>query len=196
MYIPPSGRAFRHLPLPLRGKQGNDPTLRDALPLELSMLTFIRRSIASANTSHPRSVLAGPGRPPRLRWRNFNICPHCRANGRRDVLERLNERGPMISRSDGMLFHIVLGDRPIEYPQEKSTGHSDMKSVGFWYLHEENAGLAETVVVILRKPPRGGASLVRHLELVADKLFEKLRESSHLPTLYEFDGQHLREVAH
>jgi hypothetical protein len=160
------------------------------------MLTFIRRSIASPEKSHPTSVLAKPNRPLRLPLRNFNICPHCRANGRPDVLERLNEQGPVISRSDGMLFHIVLGDRPIEYPQEKSTGHSDMKSVGFWYFHEENAGLTETVVVILRKPPIGGVSLMRHVELVADKLFEKLRESSCLPCFYEFDGQNLHQIFH
>jgi hypothetical protein len=159
------------------------------------MLTFIRRSIASAGASHPANVLAERGRPPRLRWRNFNICPHCRANGRRDTLERLNEQGPVISRSDGMLFHLVLGDRPIEYPQEKNTGHSDMKSVGFWYLHEENAGVTETVVVILRKPPIGGVSLIRHIETVADALAEELRKSSRLPCLYEFDGEQLHKLS-
>jgi hypothetical protein len=159
------------------------------------MLTFIRRLDTRPDQSHSGSVLAKPARPPRLRWRNFNICPHCRANGRRDVLERLTERGPMISRSDGMLFHIVLGDRPIEYPQEKSTGHSDMKSVGFWYLHEENAGLTESVVVILRKPPMGGVSLSRHIERVADELADRLRVSSRLACLYEYDGQQLHKLS-
>jgi hypothetical protein len=102
----------------------------------------------------------------------------------------------MISRSDGENFHLVLGDRPLEYPAERSSGKSEMKSVGFWYLHEANGGSTETVVVILRRPPGGEVSLLRHLELVADKLYETLRKSGSLPCLYEFEGQYLHEVAH
>ena len=131
---------------------------------------------------------------PKLRWMNFNACPHCLANGRLAVVERLHEWGPVISRSDGRLFHIVLGDKPIEYPHERSAGHSDMKSVGFWCLHEANGGSTEAVVVILRRPPIGEISLLRHVEAVADKLFEKLLKSSRLPCLYEFDEQQLRKV--
>jgi hypothetical protein len=134
--------------------------------------------------------------PPGLRWNNFSVCPHCKANGRLYFLERLNEWGPVISRSDGVNFHLVLGDRPIEYPSERESGKSDMKSAGFWYVHEANGDSTETVVVILRRPPRGGVELIRYLEMVADKLYEKLQKASSLSTLYEFDGQHLRQVAH
>jgi hypothetical protein len=133
-------------------------------------------------------------REPGLRWMNFNICPHCVANKRLAVVERLHEWGPMISRSDGRSFHLILGDKPIEYPQEKSAGRSDMKSVGFWYLHEANGGSTETVVIILRKPPTGETALLRHIEAVADKLFEKLLKSGRLPRLYEFEGQQLHEI--
>ena len=66
-----------------------------------------------------------------------------------------------------------------------------MMSVGFWYVHEENGGSTETVVVILRRPPPGGVLLLRYLEMIADKLFDKLRMSSRLSCLYEFDGQRL-----
>jgi hypothetical protein len=160
------------------------------------MLIFTRRSHVETHSSRSANVLADHVRPPSLRWMNFSFCPHCVANGRPGMLERLNEWGPMISRSDGINFHLILGDRPIEYPHEKSAGHSDMKSVGFWYVHEGNGGSTETVVVILRKPPLGGVSLLRHLELVADKLFEKLSKSNRLSCLYEFDGQHLHQVVH
>ena len=135
-------------------------------------------------------------RPQILRWANFNACPHCLAHGRPSVLERLNEWGLMISRSDGVNFHLVLGDRPIEYPAERAAGKSEMKSVGFWYVHERNGDSTETVVVILRRPPRGGIALMHHLETVADKLYEKLHKASRLPCLYQFDGQHLHEVFH
>ena len=69
-----------------------------------------------------------------------------------------------------------------------------MKSAGFWYVHEANGGSTETVVVILRRPPRGGVSLLHHLEAVADKLYEKLRKSNRLSRLYEFDGQNLHQL--
>ena len=104
--------------------------------------------------------------------------------------------GPTISRSDGLNFHLVLGDWPIEYPAERASGKAEMMSAGFWYLHEANGGSAETVVVILRRRPIGGVSLLRHLEMAADKLYAKLGESSRLSCVYEFDGYRLHRVAH
>ena len=97
------------------------------------------------------------------------------------MLQRLSEWGPMISRSDGVNLHLVLGDRPIEYPAERTSGKTEMMSAGFWYLHEANGGSTESTVVILRRPPSGGVFLLRHLALVADKLYEKLGEASRLP---------------
>ena len=160
------------------------------------MLTFSRRSRYDGDPPRSSSGLLECHRPPRLRWINFNICPHCRANGRLGALERLNECGPIISRSDGLNFHLVLGDRPIEYPAEGASGKTVMMSAGFWYIHEANGGSAETVVIILRRPPIGGVSVLRHLEMVADKLYAKLRKSSRLSCVYEFDGHRLHQVAH
>jgi hypothetical protein len=177
----------------LRGKLGNDPTLRDALLLEPSMLTLSWRTHTGTSRSPSTSVLADHARPPRLRWMNFSICPHCLANGRPGTLERLNEWGPIISRSDGVNFHLVLGGRPVAYPEERAAGKTEMISAGFWYLHEANGGSTETAVVILRRPPTGGVSLLRHLEMVADKLFDKLCKSGHLSCLYDFDGERLTE---
>src|SRR5260370_42246642 len=149
------------------------------------MLTFSRRPHYDGDPSLSTSGLLERPRPPRLRWMNFNICPHCRANGRPGALERLNEWGPIISRSDGLNFHLVLGDRPIEYPAERASCKTEMMSAGFWYVHEANGGSTRTVVVILRRPPIGGVSLLRHLEMVADKLYDKLRKTSRLPCVYE-----------
>jgi hypothetical protein len=160
------------------------------------MLTFIRQPHRATDSPRSGSTSADCASEPRLRWRDFNICPHCRTNGRPSLLVRLNEWGPMISRSDGFDFHLVLGDRPIEYPAERAAGKSEMMSAGFWYQHEANGGSTETVVVILRNPPQAWASLIRRLEMVADKLYGKLCKSGRLATLYEFDGDRLREVHH
>lgn len=136
-------------------------------------------------------------KPSRGLFRNFQMCPHCERMGRHPVIERLNEAGPVLSRSDGETFHLILGDRPISFPAEKSSGRTEMKTAGFWYITERNGGnnaFTQTVVVILRKAPRGGAPLLRHLEMVADELSEKLAKPEPLETLYEYEGNRLHRV--
>ncbi len=131
-------------------------------------------------------------------FRNFGVCPHCQKRGGPFLLDRLNDEGPIISRSDGELFHLVLGDRPISFPAEKSSGKTEMMTAGFWYVSDREsskaAGITETVVVILRKPPRRGVDLARHLETVADRLADKLANAEELATLYEFRGNELHRV--
>jgi|HubBroStandDraft_3_1064219.scaffolds.fasta_scaffold07025_3 hypothetical protein len=160
------------------------------------MLTFIRHPHRGTESPRLASTAADDDRQLRVRWRNFSLCPHCRVNGQHSLLVRLNEWGPMISRSDGCDFHLVMGDRPIAYPAERGSGKTEMMSAGFWYVHEANGGSTETVVVILRKPPRDGTSLLRHLETVADRLHEELCKSGLLACLYEFDGRQLHEVVY
>jgi hypothetical protein len=135
--------------------------------------------------------------------KNFGICPHCQKKGGPFLLERLNDEGPMISRSDGESFHLVLGDRPISFPAEKSSGRTATMTAGFWYVSEPKPrsqvagestgtnGFTETVVVILRKPPKGEVPLMRHLELLADTLAERITQVGRLYTFYEFDGKQL-----
>jgi hypothetical protein len=110
------------------------------------------------------------------------------------LLDRPDEWGPIISRSDGVNFHLFLGGRPTAYPARVARGKTRMMSVRFWYLHEANGGSTECVVVILRKPPRRDANLLPHLEIVADKLYNELRHLVLLPPAYEFDGIRLHEL--
>jgi hypothetical protein len=171
----------------------DDPTHGSALLLEFYILGFGRRPIIGNDESHLTSGPTAYPAQPLLRWMDFSMCPHCKANNRPWFLERLNENGPMISRSDGINFHLVLGDRPIEYPAEKRSGKSNKVSAGFWYLHEINGG-TETVVVLLRKPSLGEGSLYLRLRVVADRLFDKLLVSPLLEQVYEFDGQRLHRI--
>jgi hypothetical protein len=81
-----------------------------------------------------------------------------------------------------------------------------MMTAGFWYVTEQKVdswgtreyprptGSTQTVVVILRKPPRHGVELTRHLETVADRLADKLAKPEELATLYEFYGDQLHRV--
>jgi hypothetical protein len=133
-------------------------------------------------------------RPSWLPWANFTLCPHCRTNRRCALLARPDESVPIVSRSDGVNFHLVLGGKPIEYPAKVAKGKTGMMSVGFWYVHEANGGLTESVVVLLRKPPRREPALLVYLDRVADKLHNKPCRSALLPPAYEFDGIRLHEV--
>jgi hypothetical protein len=153
-------------------------------------MLILNRHLRSVNDAQSSSVRPDHAAT-RLRWMNFNRCPHCQARGRNPLVMRLNENGPMISRSDGQNFHLVLGDRPIEYPAERASGKSDMLTAGFWYQHEANGGSTETVVVILRKPAKGGVTLPRLLNTIADKLFDRLTRSSLLERTYEFENNQL-----
>jgi len=102
----------------------------------------------------------------------------------------------MISRSDGRFFHIVLGDRPIEYPAEREAGPSNIMSVGFWYVHDATGVETETVVVILRRPPQEQVKLYRHIKMLPDILAFELERRRRLPSLYEFDRGQFKEVLH
>jgi len=159
------------------------------------MFSFGHRPNVGTAPSASQSVFADHATLPRLRWMNFNTCPHCLANGRPSIIERLKDWGLIISRSDGVNFHLVLGDRPIEYPVQRPAHKTEMVSAGFWYVHEANGGLTESVVVILRRPRRRGIFLLCDLERIADKLADKLRTSSCLPCVFEFDGRQLHEIS-
>ena len=128
---------------------------------------------------------------------NFQYCPHCEKNGRPPIIQRLNEGGPVVSRSDGESFHLILNDRPMPYPAEKSSGKTEMMSAGFWYIAEgedTNIALTKTAVVILQKVPKDSLAVLRQLEAIADRLADNIVKWGHLEALYEFEGTYLREL--
>ena len=73
--------------------------------------------------------------PSQTEFRNFNVCPHCESNGEEALLSRLSEGIPMISRSDGKTFHLLLADRPLPYPAERGDDPTQTVSVCFWYVY-------------------------------------------------------------
>lgn len=85
-----------------------------------------------------------------IAYRNFNLCPHCVSYGKQSLLCRLNEGIPMISRSDGQTFHLLLADYPACYPAERDSIGMERTSVCFWYSHVLDAGTTCSTVVILR----------------------------------------------
>jgi hypothetical protein len=128
--------------------------------------------------------------------RNFNVCPHCESQGHEPILSRLNEGIPMISRSDGKTFHLVLADKPRPYPEESSAGPTEQLSVCFWYAQTQNPSVSNSVVVLLRSGLRRDTSLFRQIEDVADLLATELSEGHSLATFYSFVSDALFELRH
>lgn len=128
--------------------------------------------------------------------RNFNLCPHCLHHGQQGFLTRLCESMPMISRSDGNTFHLLLADRPLPYPQERNAAASDAISVCFWYSHVDTGSTTHAVVVILPETRLGHPVLFRVIDSVADLLAYILLRTKRLSSFYQFSGDSLQPLAH
>lgn len=127
-------------------------------------------------------------------FRNFNLCPHCQLHGEQALLGRMCEGLPMISRSDGNLFHLLLADQPLPYPNERSSGPTYKLSVCFWYSHVSRPHTTNSTIVILRAAHLQRATVFRIIECVADLLAEELVRRSRLASLYELRGDSLAEL--
>lgn len=126
--------------------------------------------------------------------RNFNLCPHCIHHGQQGFLCRLCESMPMISRSDGDTFHLLLADRPLAYPQEPKTVASDAVSVCFWYSHVDTGSTTHAVVVILPETRLDQPVLFRVIDSVADLLADKLLHTNRLASFYRLSGDSLQPL--
>lgn len=129
-----------------------------------------------------------------IKYRNFSLCRHCVGQGEEGLLSRLSESMPMISRSDGELFHLVLADRPVPYPAERNSGRSERLSLFFWYSHVFHGASTRTTVVVVPNNGRERLSLFRRIEHIADLLTDKLRDCPELKTMYELEQGQLFEL--
>lgn len=118
-------------------------------------------------------------------YRNFNLCPHCAYIGQPPLLCRMCEGLPMISRSDGKNFHLLLADHPLPYPIERAAGATKNISVCFWYKHVREPKTTFSIIVILPHSQGTRASVFRAIEVVADLLAEELAQNGCLAEFYE-----------
>jgi hypothetical protein len=118
-------------------------------------------------------------------YRNFNLCPHCMAHGQEALLQRLCEGIPMISRSDGETFHLLLADRPLPYPLECAAGPTKKFSLCFWYSPVGEPSKTHCTIVLLNGTRIQYPAVFRRIELVADLLAEELALKDELAEFYE-----------
>jgi len=134
--------------------------------------------------------------PSQTEFRNFNVCPHCEWHGEEAVLSRLSEGIPMISRSDGRNFHLLLADRPLPYPAERGEGPTQLISACFWYIYGADRGATKSTVVLFEGVFGAKASIFREIEYVADVLSVELLRRHSLAIFYNMQGSGILELAY
>lgn len=132
----------------------------------------------------------------RTEFRNFNVCPHCESNGEEGLLSRMTEGLPMISRSDGRNYHLLLADRPHAYPAERGDGPTQMVSACFWYVYGAGREATKTSVVLFEDVFGGKANFFRQIEFVADILADELLRRQSLAVFYNMRGNGILELAY
>jgi hypothetical protein len=129
-------------------------------------------------------------------FRNFNVCPHCEWNGEEALLLRLSEGIPMISRSDGRNFHLLLADRPLPYPAERGGAPTRVISACFWYLNGADRSATKSTVVLFEGASGAKANIFRQIEFIADVLADKLLRRQSLAVFYNMQGNEILELAY
>lgn len=134
--------------------------------------------------------------PPQTQFRNFNVCPHCEWNGEEALLSRLSEGMPMISRSDGRTFHLLLADRPLAYPMERGKDPKPMTSVCFWYVYGAEGRATKSTVVLFECGAGSSRKIFREIEFIADVLADELLRRRELAVFYSLQGKEILELAY
>jgi hypothetical protein len=134
--------------------------------------------------------------PSQSAFRNFNVCPHCEWHGEDALLTRLAEGIPMISRSDGRNFHLLLADRPLPYPVERGEGPTQKVSVCFWYLYGADSFATKSTVVLFECLSGPKANIFRRIEFIADVLSDELLRRQSLAVFYNMQGSEMLELGY
>jgi hypothetical protein len=142
------------------------------------------------------SMLYTPPVAFKIEFRNFNLCPHCEQQGEDPLLLRLSEGIPMISRSDGKNFHLLLANRPLAYPAERAAGPAQKLSLCFWYSRAAGIKSTKSSLVLVPANLKGDPKIFRVIELIADLLTDKLLQQQPLGAFYDLQGNALRELSY
>jgi hypothetical protein len=134
--------------------------------------------------------------PSQTEFRNFNVCPHCESNGQEAFLSRLTEGMPMISRSDGRNFHLLLADRPRPYPAERVAGPTRTISVCFWHMYGKGMNTPKSTVVIFESLAGPRETLYRQIEFIAGVLADELLRRRELAVFYNLQGNTILELSY
>jgi len=103
---------------------------------------------------------------------------------------------PMISRSDGKNFHLLLTDRPLAYPMECGEDGKPITSVCFWYVYGAEVYAAKSTVVLFEGGAGSREKLFRQIEFIADVLSAELLRRRQLGVFYNLQGNEILELTY
>jgi len=102
---------------------------------------------------------------------------------------------PMISRSDGRNFHLLLADRPLAYPMERGEDPRPLTSVCFWYVYGEE-GATKSTVVLFESCAGSREKIFRQIEFIADVLADELLRRRELGVFYHLQGNEILQLTY
>jgi hypothetical protein len=108
----------------------------------------------------------------------------------------MSEGMPMISRSDGRSFHLLLADHPLPYPAERVAGPTRTTSVCFWYVYGEEMSATKSTVVIFECSASSRDKMYRRIEFIADVLADELVRRRELAVFYNLQGNSVLELSY
>jgi hypothetical protein len=103
---------------------------------------------------------------------------------------------PMISRSDGRDFHLLLADRPLPYPAERVSGPTRTVSVCFWYVYGDETRATKSTVVIFECSTGAKEKIYRQIEFIADVLADELLRRKELAVFYNLQDNSFLELSY
>jgi DNA processing protein len=126
--------------------------------------------------------------------KNFLVCPHCRQQGREGSWVRIQQDMPILSRSDGRHFHLLLVAGP--FPQRGGSGGivAGRAIAQFSYALDAQSLQRETVDVVLQVLDTRRERLMHAMEDAADKLASVLQKQEPLKPQYLYSDRELLEL--
>jgi hypothetical protein len=127
-------------------------------------------------------------------FKNFEVCPHCQTKGLRGQMRRPGVTPPVINRSNGSSFHLVLIDLPAPVPAPSGGPASNRSFAEFKYVVDAGDDAVQTCRVILMRRGLDREGSVAQLERIADDLALLLDGNSKPAKQYQFDGTTLQAI--
>ncbi len=125
---------------------------------------------------------------------NFETCPHCKAKGNSGIMVRLKEHTPLITRSDGKNYHLLLFDGPSTWYARNGSPIAGRAVAEFHYAADKLGISHAQVAVILRTVDLHTPEVVKAIEESANLLAGMLQSGLLPEQAYLFDAGRLSKL--
>jgi hypothetical protein len=98
---------------------------------------------------------------------------------------------PLINRSDGATFHLILFSGPYTRPNVSGGFHPNQMMCTFAYVNNRTEPEKDFLVVAILHPKRDLAEIQQQIEDATDKIADLLELRNKLGPAYTFDGINL-----